>query len=466
MIFDKKRKIRNIMQGFQTIGNATLIAYDKKPILTTDPWLNNHEAYFGSWSLDYSIPKDLEKDIFNSEYIWISHGHPDHLNPHSVQKFKSNKILIPDHVGNRIYKWLKQVGYNVQILKDRKWMQLTDSIRVMSIADFNQDAILLLEINNKLVINTNDAGVRSCRAFIRKIAKNYTDVYVLALSGYGDADMINIFTENWERVTPTAALKKPVGAKLSDHAKTLGANKVIPFSSFHKYTREDSLWAEQYTTPIEAYKVGFDSKNLEFIDPFSFVNCNNNEIINLKLKKSETKIYKPEDFGDSWSEELEKKDLDLIKNYFLRLELLLDRIGFINFKVGNRENYFYINRNIKKGITFEVPRKSLMKAIKWEIFDDLLIGNFMKTTFHGKNFNSLYDVEFNPIVAKYADNGLVYTKSDFKKYMDEYKLRSEGEWLKEYFEKKTSQLFRKYVHYDSKMYNFGLKTYSQFKKIF
>ena len=107
-----------------------------------------------------------------------------------------------------------------------------------------------------------------------------------------------------------------------------------------------------------------------------------------------------------------------------------------------------------------------MKAIKWEIFDDLLIGNFMKTTFHGKNFNNLYDVEFNPIVAKYADNGLVYTKSDFKKYMDEYKLRSEGEWLKEYFEKKTSQLFRKYVHYDSKMYNFGLKTYSQFKKIF
>jgi hypothetical protein len=29
---------------------------------------------------------------------------------------------------------------------------------------------------------------------------------------------------------------------------------------------------------------------------------------------------------------------------------------------------------------FEVPRKSLMDAVQWRIFDDLLIGNFMKTT--------------------------------------------------------------------------------------
>ena len=48
--------------------------------------------------------------------------------------------------------------------------------------------------------------------------------------------------------------------------------------------------------------------------------------------------------------------------------------------------------------------------------------------------------------------------------MKEYRLRSEGEWWKEYFEKKTSQLFRKYVHYDSTLYNIGLKSYMFFKK--
>ena len=34
-----------------------------------------------------------------------------------------------------------------------------------------------------------------------------------------------------------------------------------------------------------------------------------------------------------------------------------------------------------------------MEAIEYEIFDDLLIGNFMKTTLH--NMESLYDSEFN-----------------------------------------------------------------------
>ena len=70
------------MIGLNTIGNATIIAYDKIPIIATDPWLNDDEAYFGSWSLSHKIPKKLEEDIFKSKYLWFSHGHPDHLNPH------------------------------------------------------------------------------------------------------------------------------------------------------------------------------------------------------------------------------------------------------------------------------------------------------------------------------------------------------------------------------------------------
>ena len=49
---------------------------------------------------------------------------------------------------------------------------------------------------------------------------------------------------------------------------------------------------------------------------------------------------------------------------------------------------------------------------------------------------------------------------------DEYKKRSEGEWLKDYFEQKTSQIIRKYVHYDSKIYNFVRKYYHSYKNKF
>ena len=51
-----------------------------------------------------------------------------------------------------------------------------------------------------------------------------------------------------------------------------------------------------------------------------------------------------------------------------------------------------------------------MSAIQYEIFDDLLIGNFMKTTLH--NMESLYEADFNQYLAKYADNGRAETLSE------------------------------------------------------
>ena len=95
-----------------TTGNATLIAYDGKPVIVTDPWFGDEEpAYFGSWVLSHRIPAQLKEDIAKCEFVWFSHGHPDHLNPTSLERFRSKKILLPDHVGSRILKDLVSGGY-------------------------------------------------------------------------------------------------------------------------------------------------------------------------------------------------------------------------------------------------------------------------------------------------------------------------------------------------------------------
>ena len=47
-----------------TTGNATLIAYDGKPVIVTDPWFGDEEpAYFGSWVLSHRIPAQIKEDI-------------------------------------------------------------------------------------------------------------------------------------------------------------------------------------------------------------------------------------------------------------------------------------------------------------------------------------------------------------------------------------------------------------------
>ena len=80
--------------GFETIGNATLICHDCRPVLVTDPWITG-SAYFGSWGLSHQIPDEQMQAIEKCEFVWISHGHPDHLSAESLQVSKHEEISHP-----------------------------------------------------------------------------------------------------------------------------------------------------------------------------------------------------------------------------------------------------------------------------------------------------------------------------------------------------------------------------------
>ena len=122
------------MIDFETIGNATAIFFDNKPILSTDPWILGN-PYFGSWGHKYKIPKQQLENIKNSEYIWLSHGHPDHIDPDSLDIIKNKKIILAKHYGSRIFKDLSNSGFNCIELENNKWLELSKKIRIKNFAD-------------------------------------------------------------------------------------------------------------------------------------------------------------------------------------------------------------------------------------------------------------------------------------------------------------------------------------------
>jgi hypothetical protein len=449
------------MIGAQTIGNATLIAYDQKPILSTDPWMGgDHFAYFGSWHLPYDIPENLNKDILSSKYIWFSHGHPDHINPDSLHLFKNNNILLSDHVGSRIYEELKKEKFKVTLLKDRQWVNLSDNISILSIATKIQDSILLIRIKDDIFINLNDAGPNSFR-FIRKKISSFKRKFLLTLSGWGDADMINFYDQDDKFIQPLAAKKNPVGESLSLMAKLFGAQYVIPFSSFHEYQREDSVWANKYITQYNDYSNGIH-KDITFIKPFTFVDSTKkDEFFTLEIKKKELNIKSPDVFGDNWNDSLDLKDSKIIENYFSKFELLKEKIGFINFRVGKKDFNLKFRGPKKRGISFELPRNSLVTACKYNIFDDLLIGNYMKTKLY--NLKSLYDPNFNFAftVSKFGDNGKAYTKEEINNYLKSYAERMGREYLFDIFASHSKEYFKFFFknYYQSKYYSKIKKMY-------
>jgi hypothetical protein len=447
--------------GFDTIGNATLICYDRGPALVTDPWIAG-SAYFGSWTLSHEIPPEQREAIARCPIVWISHGHPDHLSIESLEVLgaREKRILLPDHVGGRIFHDLTALGFDAHVLPDRTWHRVSERVRIMCLADYNQDAALLVDLDGTLVVNANDAGVLGGRRFVRTIARRYPVSFLLSLSGFGDANMINLFTEDGVPIPPAAARRFPVGRKIAFLTDAFGATHFVPFSSMHRYQRADSVWANRYTTALEDYPVGFDSPAARLLPAFIRYECAGRRLTELSPAALAPAVRAPQEFGDDWSEPLEPADVRLVDEYFRGIAHLERVLDFVAVRVGGREHVVALGRpRARRGVTFEAPRHSLMTALALEIFDDLLIGNFMKTTLHGRWPRSGLHPEFTPYVAKYADGGRARSAEDLARYFAAYRRRAPYDYLRHRLEARSSQTLRRVFDRESAPYQLLTRTY-------
>lgn len=425
------------MIGFETIGNATVTVFDNEPILTTDPWVFGN-PYYGSWGHKYQIPKKQLENINSAKYVFLSHGHPDHIDPDSFELFKNKTILIGEHYGDRIYNDLSK-DFNCVKVKNNTWFNISKNIKVKIFADWNQDSSILIDILNKdIIFNLNDGNARGWSKEIRKILSNYKNRFLLKLINWGDADMINFYDKNEHFVLPQAAEKVSCGKLYYNQMKKWNCNYAVPFSSLHKYVRSDSIKMNEYVTPLELHYENFDNSNGELLPAFLIWDTTNSSYNLIEPKLNTNELKKPEDFGDVWSDDLSKDDKDIIEKYFKQFDHLKKNFGFLNITSGKSELNIKLS-NKKEGIKFETPRNSLIHAIKNNIFDDILIGNFTKIQLI--DVDSLYP-DFTPYVAKYGDNGGARSKDQLKDYFNYYKLKSANFWL-EFLKIKSESIIRK-----------------------
>ncbi|MGH6955632.1 MAG: hypothetical protein ACREEW_03085 [Caulobacteraceae bacterium] len=272
--------------------------------------------------------------------------------------------------------------------------------------------------------------------------------------------MINFWSEDGSFIAPAAARKRPIGAQVATYLRLYKCRTFIPFSSFHRYQRADSAWANAYTTPLSAYAVGFPPDAGELLPAHVRIDCESGAVSEIRPDASPDATLPPEAFGDSWADLLERDERRLLTDYFARRQHVWRHYGWLNFRVGRQDNLLPMGGPKGRGLTFETPRASLVAALRHEVFDDLLIGNFMRVTVHGDA--SLYP-DFTPYVAKYADNGRAYTDDDLSAYMAHYRRRAPVDFMRHRFEEKTEQIFRRFVSRDSPMFGVAKRIYVAMK---
>ena len=439
--------------GFETVGSATLICHDREPVLVTDPWLFG-PAYFGSWALSHCVPDEQLAAIGAAQFVWISHGHPDHLNLDPLLTLRGKRFLVSDHVGNRIHDFLAEAGFGTTVLHDRRWVELSPRIRVQSLAHYNQDSILLVEMGDALIINMNDAPSTVWAGYIRRLARSYRTVVLLRLNGRPDGELHNQFDESGRRVTRLGGDRLPIGKVLVGQMHAVGANVAVPFSSLHRYQRADSVWANAFAPDVADHAVGFDARVGELLPPFISYDVRRACARALDPEPRREESIDPRVIGDDWSDSLSSDEAVEVRDYFGRRPLLGRRLDFLRLVVGGDEVVMRWSARDRDGVTFEVPRGSLMAAVRHEIFDDLLIGNFMKTTLHGRlQTIGLYPA-LNPYLGKWADNGRATTGAEVHDYLRQYARRAPLANLLGRLDDRAKYAIRAHVVKDSAAYDF------------
>jgi len=202
-------------------------------------------------------------------------------------------------------------------------------------------------------------------------------------------------------------------------------------------------------------------RDAELLPAFVRVNCENGAVTELTPPANVIAVQPAQAFGDNWSEPLERPDKLKLTSYFQAKQILCSHFGFLRFMVGGDETVIDLNPSLRHfGITFEVPRTSLMTAVEYRVFDDLLIGNFMRTTLHG---GRKLHPHFTPLTAKYSDNGGANTSVELRNYFFEYIRRNPVGIIRHLLELKSEDVFRKLVPLNSGPYKKVQSLYWKYK---
>jgi hypothetical protein len=273
--------------------------------------------------------------------------------------------------------------------------------------------------------------------------------------------MINLWREDGTFIEPRSARKRPVGKTIARLLREWGTKYFIPFSSMHIYERADSAWARKYHTELLDYAVGFGGKTGELLPAFIRYDVGNGSFEQLNPAPRDVEPIDPKEYGDDWSEQLDYADKEKITQYFRAIEHLEEFLDFINIRVGDKDHVVTLARKrFNRGITFEAPRHSLMTSIEREIFDDMLNGNFMRTTLHGRfNFDRPLYPDFTPYVTKYADNGMAKSREELFEYFQQYMARAPLDYLKHRIEQLAVEKVRYKLEEDSPFYKLSARTY-------
>ncbi len=342
------------------INHSSVHILNEKLSILTDPWYSG-SAFNNGWSLLYENKhEDIVNTLNNTNYIFISHEHPDHFSIKFFKEYKDIlirndiKILFQETDDMRVEKFLKSLGLNLIILKHKTEYRFDQNNRITLIKQGHIDSAFLYETKNNYHLNINDCNfIDSELKEIKSLIKDKSKKLILYIQ-FSYASFRP--TEEW--------LKKAALYKLNNLKKLaniFNSSLVLPYASFFYFSHEENQDLRKWSNNCNTLKKYLEKNKLEFciFNPKMDFHSIDELIKNKNLKNhlstksqqfwdqkiNESKIL----FEEKPAENIKKENISLFLERLKKYNniYLLFLIRFLSFKNVFGDLYIKINNTDK-----------------------------------------------------------------------------------------------------------------------
>ena len=261
-------------------NHAFLQIKSKNVSFVTDPWALG-PAFSTGWWLKKNTRVDWINSINKSDFIYISHNHPDHLHQMTLKNVNKNKLIItPKFKSGSVSKLLNDMNFkNILELDFDKEYHWDNSELIFSLfksGDFREDSGIYFSLGEfKALLDVDSNNIN-----FNKLPK--VDLY--ASSFAGGASGFPLMFENYSIIQKkNISLKYLMATKAIKNAnlKSIEPKYFLPYAGFftEKLNRDKFIFKNNKKNKIKDYAKIFENLNINLLDvekndEFSFLGSN------------------------------------------------------------------------------------------------------------------------------------------------------------------------------------------------
>jgi len=202
--------------------------------IVSDPWYEGSVFHKG-WKLIHELPiEETKKYLENTNYIYISHEHPDHFSPSfflndeykEILNRNNTKILFQKTKDKRVLKFLEKRGYRVIEVPNNEYVTLENGVKVKIIKFGYIDSALIIEGSTDKILNLNDCPLNDINE-IKRFRKDH---------GKFDLLLTQFSYAAWKGNEDNIEYRKKAASEkietMINQYNILECKKIIPFASF------------------------------------------------------------------------------------------------------------------------------------------------------------------------------------------------------------------------------------------